>query len=707
MISITTSRFATGITAMMTITLAAASENTAIVPYTYLNSEAIQTITLELPRKYPNFVEVDSSQNLYGLPSAGTDQDCLFDNSANGCANWIITIYDRIKHNVSESAQTFHELPEVLLSGALHGDERVGPTTVIEVARLLLEAAQCESYVLDNVDEHKSCQLELQRKGVDDRTRRWLARLVATRRIIIIPSANALGYYRNQREEDGIDPNRDFPFDLQDFSRCMQTVAARTLNEVFRDHLIQLSFTFHAGMEAIGYEWGAPSHEEPSPDDKAQNILASRFSWYGGKVDQRTYPFGDMNSLVYPVNGGMEDWAYAASWDKSHTRPCDPKTYNGYTQDRTIYEDGTLRTFNMLVETSDSKEPPIEELGSNEDLFSPDGAGNGHVSRNIRLSLLAFDAVQPYVTLTGVNGSDILDIDAVPHLQRTLEKCSHAVQVSNSDAVEVEWTVGGAFDVDETNLVYGARKDMEDSNIMYCTTQPDPQQLDTWIDRIINIKSGKGNNKGSTIQFTVSQKGRTRWHERGSSPLSQLPIRDGAFPSDPVFRTSIDLSSFQEGDEIVIFAMATVDSSWNSSNSAPQSHIVNARTNTTWRFTNVAGMTIQGRVRWLSPPITLTVGGYLEEVADPSKSITQYTQNETSTYSDSGASHLVSIIHLLLIGVIGSAVFLVLRRRTLLSKQRSRGNSGTSRRNGTGYASGKHNIMVELETLPLGMNSHE
>ena len=22
-----------------------------------------------------------------------------------------------------------------------------------------------------------------------------------------------------------------------------------------------------------------------------------------------------MNSLVYPVNGGMEDWAYAASWE--------------------------------------------------------------------------------------------------------------------------------------------------------------------------------------------------------------------------------------------------------------------------------------------------------------------------------------------------------------------------------------------------------
>lgn len=29
----------------------------------------------------------------------------------------------------------------------------------------------------------------------------------------------------------------------------------------------------------------------------------------------RPYIVGDMSSTVYPVNGGMEDWAYAAGWD--------------------------------------------------------------------------------------------------------------------------------------------------------------------------------------------------------------------------------------------------------------------------------------------------------------------------------------------------------------------------------------------------------
>ena len=31
----------------------------------------------------------------------------------------------------------------------------------------------------------------------------------------------------------------------------------------------------------------------------------------------RSYRKSRMNSIVYPVHGGMEDWAYAASWDKA------------------------------------------------------------------------------------------------------------------------------------------------------------------------------------------------------------------------------------------------------------------------------------------------------------------------------------------------------------------------------------------------------
>ena len=92
-------------------------------------------------------------------------------------------------------------------------------------------------------------------KGIDDVHRKWLARIVSTRRIVVVPTANALGYFRDQREEGTIDPNRDFPYDLTDDTQCMQTIAGRTINEIYREHMFQLALTFHAGMEVVSYEW--------------------------------------------------------------------------------------------------------------------------------------------------------------------------------------------------------------------------------------------------------------------------------------------------------------------------------------------------------------------------------------------------------------------------------------------------------------------
>jgi hypothetical protein len=48
---------------------------------------------------------------------------------------------------------------------------------------------------------------------------------------------------------------------LQSASRCMQTFVARSLNEVWMEHLFQLAVMFHGGTQAIAYEWGSPNHE--------------------------------------------------------------------------------------------------------------------------------------------------------------------------------------------------------------------------------------------------------------------------------------------------------------------------------------------------------------------------------------------------------------------------------------------------------------
>jgi hypothetical protein len=196
--------------------------------YKILTSAEIATRLTTLARNYPNFIRVTTAQKRYGLAAAG------------GYANYILFMQDYTVH--PQGSASSNALPEVFLSGALHGDERVGPTAVVETASLLAYAASCES------SPTVTCKTRLSDMGIDDANRQWLARLVTTRRIVIVPTANALGYARGVREEGTIDPNRDFAFD-QDPDLCMRSIAARTINELFREHQFQLSITFHGGIE--------------------------------------------------------------------------------------------------------------------------------------------------------------------------------------------------------------------------------------------------------------------------------------------------------------------------------------------------------------------------------------------------------------------------------------------------------------------------
>ena len=95
--------------------------------------------------------------------------------------------------------------PEMFLSGEVHGNERVGPQAVTELA----------AYLLENYDRERN----------GEQSTSWFTRMIKTRNLIIMPTANAYGYYHNTRTEHSVDPNRDFPYDST--ASCMKTSAAR------------------------------------------------------------------------------------------------------------------------------------------------------------------------------------------------------------------------------------------------------------------------------------------------------------------------------------------------------------------------------------------------------------------------------------------------------------------------------------------------
>jgi hypothetical protein len=290
-----------------------------------------------------------------------------------------------------------------------------------------------------------------------------------------------------------------------------------------------------------------------------------------------------MNDLVYPVNGGMEDWAYAGSWDPNRVVACDPITYDGYPASRTKYDNATLRVFNMLVETSDDKEP-TSNLGTSLDIMNISPVGNGHVARNIRLALMALELVEPYVVIRTVQDLDLSE-DLVP-LEESTQNCPRPKEVAVSrTSIDIDWTVGGALHVDESALFFG-KWGTFDKSLLDCETYPEWSPLETKL-------------TPATAQSVTS--GDT---EFGGSTAARVP--------PTVFSAAIDLTKYKEGDRIAVVAVARVDQHWADRVDAqpplgPQSHIVNARTNQSWHFQKPDGKVIQGRLTWVSVPLTLVV----------------------------------------------------------------------------------------------------
>ncbi|OWZ00286.1 hypothetical protein PHMEG_00028557, partial [Phytophthora megakarya] len=311
-------------------------------PTTYYKERSYGEIVdylLELETNFPDYAEVFNVQDKYDLPRP-KELQCNRNNKTVPCDQYVIKITE-------EATLPDPERPELIFSGVLHGNERVGPQVVVALAELLLSHA--------SRDDGNS----------------WLQHLVKTRTIVIIPTPNAYGYNHNVRRELGVDPNRDFPYNLDD-DQCMVTMAARALNELWRDHLFQLGITFHAGRECITYEWGAHNHvkesneSDKSPDDRSQQQLTRIMSRFGGQFEDsgEYYPDGTMNDVVYAVDGGYEDWGFAASWENEYTTPkpirtCNPSSYGGYPAAKTKYSNATNRAFNVLIETSNSKNTTI------------------------------------------------------------------------------------------------------------------------------------------------------------------------------------------------------------------------------------------------------------------------------------------------------------------------------------------------------------
>lgn len=252
----------------------------------------------------------------------------------------------------------------------------------------------------------------------------------------------------------------------------------------------------------------------------------------------------------------------------------------------------------MLVETSNKKIPPTSMLGNSKDVLSQETNGNGHVSRNIRLSLLSADLVEPYVAIVAVNDLALSD-DVVPLVERNCKTATKRVMIpQNIDQITVEWSVGGSLDIDETSLWVATSFP---PGVIDCLAQPSRADIEASFLQV--LPNGP---TGGSGYFSAS----------GATPHPRVSNADVEPCLGPIFSAIVDVSSLRAGDTLNIIASSRVDRSWAARPSSnvkpdvlPQAHVVNARTNPDWHFES-AGKHVKGRLDWFSIPISIVVGDY-------------------------------------------------------------------------------------------------
>ncbi|RLN75132.1 hypothetical protein BBJ28_00011877 [Nothophytophthora sp. Chile5] len=530
-------------------------------PIAYRSYAEMARYLLELNATYPDVVHVSVAQETYDLPYP-EELECMDDDEAETVAPCKQFVVHLTNHSTLANDP---ERPEVFISGALHGNERVGPAAAIELIALMAHSAS--AYAVDD-----SLKPTLS-------TQRWVRELVNTRNVLVTPMTNAYGYAHDHREELSIDPNRDYNY-MRSGKECMQTMTSRVVNEIWREHVFQLAVTFHGGTRAVSYEWGSPDHylngdstkSEKSPDHMAQFQVAHTLANFAGVFpDGKLYPTGTMNDIVYGVTGGMEDWGYAASWENQFYttasqpfRPCEPTTFGGYPKDKTVYNNITHRAFNMLVETSHKKEPEAKDLGlqselyaANVDFFRTQESDEvvGHVPRNVRLALMMIEMVQPMLRWVEAAGSDVAEgqtsledfpaasmyttdseVDQVTQMgcglqawERNEVATCNATQCSVVDPtlskLQIAWEVLGAITVDSTHVQVSTSATFEEETILV---------------------------------ETATQQGTTRRFYEFSSDSPQAEAANVDTMGTSLFVTCLDLGNVTS-EKLYVRAVATVD----------------------------------------------------------------------------------------------------------------------------------------------------
>ncbi|MCK5773127.1 MAG: hypothetical protein KAH57_05010, partial [Thermoplasmata archaeon] len=252
--------------------------------------------------------------------------------------------------------------PSSLLIGGHHGDEPDSSESVLGFAAYLLEGY-----------------------ASGDRS---AIHIVENTNTAILPVVNPWGLDNGIRyDENGEDPNRDYPFDpspsgFYSDGIPLTTAGASAVHEICRMYPFQISVSFHTGSFGIYTPWGANDVGNLTPDLVSFNDLGHTLS----KASGWSIPYGPANDFPYVgyLTGAYDDHLYGASFLGDH-----------------LYDEEMIlpwSTHTATVELVASKGTDVNRLGNLDGVLYPGGEDDGTVPAGIRICMAACELVSPHFT---------------------------------------------------------------------------------------------------------------------------------------------------------------------------------------------------------------------------------------------------------------------------------------------------------------------
>lgn len=119
----------------------------------------------------------------------------------------------------------------------------------------------------------------------------------------IVPVLNVSGYNANQRQEHGLDPNRDYanPCTMHPGGKLK---SIKLVMDLAKARVYSGSVTVHGYDGSLTYPWGLYTNQTHTQDHNQFDQIFSKAAQFNG------YRVGTAADVVYPANGCYEDWVY-------------------------------------------------------------------------------------------------------------------------------------------------------------------------------------------------------------------------------------------------------------------------------------------------------------------------------------------------------------------------------------------------------------